>query len=402
MPSLSLPGEEATVEEASGHDAVRLFVERSQLASSEFALTPDNVNAVVRICRHLDGIPLALELAAARTRSLSPSEIVVRLGERFRLLTAADRHAEGRQRTLLSTIEWSYDLLSPDERLLFRRLGVFAADFALASAEQVCSGAGIDDFDVADLLLALVDKSMVATNSAGDGTTRYLMLETLREYARGLLDDAGERDPLQQRHGEYYARFAGELRAQQRAGDLGGALARLDQDEAEFRAALRHTLEARQLTTAGVLIGGLGYLWYATGQHREGLQWCDELFALEPDLSDEVLADALHGWASLLGVMGSPDRSIVALEREVAIRRRLGDPERLGAALNNLGDYLFEVGRHDDAELALSEAIVAFRGIGSYGLSLALSTLASGRFNRGRLEDAEHDFLEALAEARPC
>ncbi len=400
VPSLSLPDADATVEEAYSHDAVRLFAERSQLASAEFAVTPDNVKAVVSICRRLDGIPLALELAAARTRSLSPAEILDRLGERFRLLTAADRNAEGRQRTLLSTIEWSHDLLAPDERLLFRRLGVFAAGFSLAAAEQICSGDGIDDFVVTDLLMALVDKSMVTTDSARDGTTRYILLETLREFARRQLDDAGERDVLAQRHAEHYADLAAQLQAQQRAGDLGGALARLDQDEADFRASLHYTVDARQLTTAGRLVGGLGYLWYAAGQHREGLQWCDDLFALDPDLADQVLADALHSQGSLLGVMGHPDRAVEALERQVEIRRRLSDRERLGAALNNLGDWYFELGRNDDAERVLAEAIVELRSAGGYGVSLSLGTLASGRFNQGQYDQAARDYADSLAEAR--
>lgn len=400
VPSLSLPDVNATPAEACRHDAVRLFVERSQLASSEFAVTADNVEAVVSICRRLDGIPLALELAAARTRSLSPAQILDRLDERFRLLTAADRNAEGRQRTLLSTIEWSHDLLGDDERLLFRRLGVFAASFALASVEQVCSGEGIDEYDVTDLMTALVDKSMVATDFARDGTTRYVLLETLREFARHRLDDAGERELLQQRHAEHYAELAAQLQAQQRRGDLGGALIRLDQDEADYRAALRRTLDARQLATTGRLVGGLGFLWYSSGRHREGLQWCDDLFALDPDLSDQVLADALHSYGSLLGVMGHTGRAIDALERQVEIRRRLNDRERLGAALNNLGDWYFERGRYEDGERALAEAIVELRSAGTYGVSLALGTLASGRFNQGHFELAERDYREALAEAR--
>jgi predicted ATPase/class 3 adenylate cyclase len=400
VPSLSLPDEDATVEEAYHHDAVRLFAERSQLASSDFAVSQDNVAAVVSICRRLDGIPLALELAAARTRSLSPAQILDRLDERFRLLTGADRNAEGRQRTLLSTIEWSHDLLGADERMLFRRLGVFASGFALASVEQICTGEEIDEYDVTDLLTALVDKSMVATDSARDGTTRYVLLETLREFAKRQLDDAGERDMFEQRHAEYYADLAAQLQAQQRSGDLGGALIGLDQDEADFRASLRRSLDARHLTTAARLVGRLGYLWYAAGQHREGLQWCDDLFALSPELSDQVLADALHSHASLLGVMGHADLAVDALERQVEIRRRLGDRERLGAALNNLGDWYFDLGRAGDAERVLAEAISELRSVGSFALSLSVGTLAAGRLVQGRYEQALLDFTEALEEAR--
>ncbi len=400
VPSLSLPGENATVEEAHRHDSVRLFTERSQLASSGFAVTLDNVAAVVSICRRLDGIPLALELAAARTRSLSPGQILDRLSERFALLTTAERNAEGRQRTLLSTIEWSYDLLGSDEQLLFGRLGVFAAAFSLSDAEYVCSGTGIHEFEVTDLVLALVDKSMVATDSAPDGTTRYLLLETLREYARRQLDQAGGRDEMDRRHAEHYADLAEQLKRQQRSGDLGGALQRFEQDVAEFRASLGYAIGARCLVTAGRLVGGLGFLWYSTGQHREGLRWCEDLFALEPELDDHVLADALHSSGSLLGVTGHADRAIGSLEREVEIRRRMGDPERLGAALNNLGDWYFEEGRFDDGERALAQAIDELRVSGTYAVSLALGTLAAGLNKQGRHAEAEHFYREALDEAR--
>jgi tetratricopeptide (TPR) repeat protein len=290
--------------------------------------------------------------------------------------------------------------LGPEEQLLFRRLGVFAASFPLPSAEKVCTGEGVDEYDVVDLLTALVDKSMVATDSARDGTTRYTMLESLREFARRQLDDASERDVLARRHAEHFADLAGQLQAQQRDGDLGGALARLDQDEADFRSSLRRTLDAGELTTAGRLVGGLGYLWYAAGQHREGLQWCDDLFALDSDLADEVLADALHSHASLLGVMGHADRAVEALERQVEIRRRSGDRQRLGAALNNLGDWYSELGWYDDAERVLLEAIVELRSAGSYGVSLSLSTLADGRFNQGQYDQAARDYRESLEEAR--
>lgn len=399
VPSLSLPEADATVEESLRHDAVRLFVERAKLVATSFELTGENRAAVVDICRRLDGIPLAIELAAARTRSLAPGQILDRLSERFRLLTTSDRAAVGRQRTLLGTIEWSHDLLHDDERRLFRRLGVFAADFALASAESVCAGDGLDEFDVTDLLVALVDKSMVSTESDDEGATRYVLLETLREFARARLRDAGEDGALDRRHAEHFAGRAEALQAQQRAGDLGGALRRLDRDEAEFRAALHHTLHSEQLTLTGRLVSGLGYLWYAGGQHREGLQWCDDLFGLDPVLPDEIRAGALHSYGSLLAVMGRITEGIGVLDEQVAIRRKLGDPLRLGAALNNLGDLLNDVGEYVAAEAPLAEAIDCLRGAGE-SASLALSTLGSGRFQRGIHTHAEADYREALAEAR--
>jgi len=399
VPSLSLPGSGATVEESLGHDAVRLFVERAQLVSTGFALTDDNLAPVVDICRRLDGIPLALELAAARTRSLSPSQILDRLSERFRLLTASDRTAVGRQSTLLGTIEWSHDLLGEDERRLLRRLGVFASHFSLASAESVCAGDDLDEFDITDLLVALVDKSMVATESDGDGTTRYVLLETLREFARSRLRSAGEDAALDRRHADHFADVAEELLAQQRSGDVGGALRRLDQDEAEFRAALHHTLETGQVVLTGRLVGGLGYLWYAAGLHREGLQWCDDLFAHDPDLPDDVRAGALHSHGLLLSVTGRTHEGVEVLTEQVAIRRRLGDPLRLAAALNNLGNLLNDMGDYDGAEAPLAEAIDCYRSC-DQSASLSLSSLGWGRMHRGHYDEAERNCRDALAEAR--
>jgi tetratricopeptide (TPR) repeat protein len=400
VPSLSLPDVDATVEEAYRHDAVRLFAERSQLASSEFVVTPDNVEAVVSICRRLDGIPLALELAAARTRSLSPAQILDRLDERFRLLTAADRNAEGRQRTLLSTIEWSHDLLgltsrcssvgsacSPRASRSRRRSTSAAVTGSTSTTSPTCSWRSSTSRWSPPTRLATArpdtscsrrfESSLVvsSTRPASAIVSRSDTPSTMPSWQHSCRPSSAPATS-----GE---RWPGSTRTKPTS-------------ERHFA----HTLGARQLTTAGRLVGGLGYLWYAAGQHREGLQWCDDLFALEPDLSDQVLADALHSQGSLLGVMGDPDRAIAALERQVEIRRRLNDPERLGAALNNLGDWYFETGRYEDGERALAEAIAELRKTGTYGVSLAIGTLASGRFNQGRYDEAARDFAESLEEAR--
>jgi predicted ATPase/class 3 adenylate cyclase len=402
VPSLSVPTATVSPEESLAFDGVRLFVERAQLAVPGFSVGERNVDDIISICRRLDGIPLAIELAAARTRSMSPAQIVSRLTERFRLLTATNRHASRRQETLLSTIEWSHDLLSPDERVLFRRLGVFAADFELVSAEQICVGGEVDELDVLELMGALVDKSMVATDSAGDGTTRFRLLETLREFARRELANAEERERVEHLHAEYFAGQAERLQTLYRQGQLAAAMVELDRDEAEFRAALRTSLaEPADLGTVARLVGGLGYLWYAGGQHREALQWCDALFAADPELSDELRAGALHSYASILSVNGQSRKGIDILEQQIEIRRRLGDRFRLGAALNNLGNLLHDVGDYQAAEPVLDEAIECLRQAGEPGpASLALSTLGNGRLMAGDFAGAEQSFRTALGEAR--
>jgi predicted ATPase/class 3 adenylate cyclase len=397
VPSLSMPPPGSDVERSLGYDAIGLFVDRAQLADPGFELDPSNLDDVVSICRRLDGIPLALELAAARVRSMSPEQIASRLGERFRLLTGTDRSSDDRQQTLLSTIDWSHDLLHERERVVFRRLGVFSSDFSMEAAERICADESIFEFDVVDLLTALVDKSMVSTTSGRSGT-RYQLLESIRTYALGHLEQAGERTAISAHHAAHFADLAAMLQRRQRSGELASALAVLDEEEDNFRAALRFSIDTTDAVMAARLVDALGYLWYTGGVRREGLEWCEALFALPDELPDELRAGALHSYALMLSGTGDPDLGIEALREQVTIRRRLDDPIRLAAALNNLGNLLYDIGEIDAAEVALSEAIDAQRD-GGEPPTLMLCSLASGEMHAGR-PGAEDHFREALAEAR--
>lgn len=401
VPSLTLPDLDVDPGAAMACDAIRLFVDRARLADHAFEVTDANVRDVVSICRHLDGIPLALELAAARLRSMSPAQIVQRLGQRFKLLTGADRTATPRQETLLSTIEWSHDLLDDAERTLFRRLGVFADDFPLEAAEGTCAGGDLDELDVLDLLAALVDKSMVATGQGTDATTRYHLLESIREFAASRLDAAAETETLRERHAEHFARSAETLQAMQRAGELAEALRLLDADEAEYRSALRFTTDTRRHELAGRIVGGLGYLWYAAGLYREGCDWCRALLDDDPDLSDDIRAGVLHSYASVLSGDGHSDLGIEAAVEQVAIRRRLGDPARLAAALNNLGTFMVDVGDVEASGAVFDEAAELYGELGkSAELALVYCSLAYGQMVRGNCGESEATYREALAHAR--
>jgi predicted ATPase/class 3 adenylate cyclase len=208
--SLETPKAETDVAHAAGVAAVRLFVDRARLVRPDFSLGDENVAAVVELCRRLDGIPLALELAAARVRSLSPAQIAERLDERFRLLTGGKRSAVERHQTLRSTVDWSYELLDEAARRVFDRLGVFAGGFTLDAAEAVAADAEVDAIEVVDLLDELVSKSMVvAEDVAGD--VRYRLLETLRQYARERLDERGDADSVRRRHAEFFAGSIAEM-----------------------------------------------------------------------------------------------------------------------------------------------------------------------------------------------
>ena len=203
--SLPLPDPAA---DAEGADAVRLFIERARGAEPDFRLDADDLNVVAEICRRLDGIPLAIELAAARVVSMSPAEIAGLLDERFRLLTGGRRTAVERHQTLRATVDWSYSLLQPTERAVFDRLGVFPASFDAAAARAVTQGDGVEDWDVRDALTGLVNKSMINTASGATRTTRYQLLETMRQYSRERLDQTGDADHRRRAHAEYYAQLA--------------------------------------------------------------------------------------------------------------------------------------------------------------------------------------------------
>jgi predicted ATPase len=198
----------ASVDEITASAAARLFTERAQAVAPAFGVDSSNASAVAEICRRLDGIPLAIELAAARVTSMSPTEIAALLDERFRLLTGGRRTAVERHQTLRATVDWSYSLLHPSERLVFNRLGVFAGSFDALAASAVVAGDGIERWDVVEAIASLVGKSMVSTEKTAEDTTRYSMLETLRQYARERLDERGDADAWRRRHAEHYAAFA--------------------------------------------------------------------------------------------------------------------------------------------------------------------------------------------------
>ena len=208
VPSLGVPAVDAAGDDLMDADAVRLFADRAGAARSDFALTDRNIGEVAVLCRRLDGIPLAIELAAARVRSMSVEDLVSRLDQRFKLLTQGSRAALERHQTLRNTIDWSYDLLDPTERQALNAMSVFAGTCDLEAAEAVLSGLELDALDVADVLGQLVDKSLVVADDSGDGGVRYRLLETIRQYAREQLQASGDTAAVRRRHAEHYVAVA--------------------------------------------------------------------------------------------------------------------------------------------------------------------------------------------------
>ena len=378
--------------------AARLFVDRARAVDAGFKLDESNASAVSAICRRLDGIPLAIELAAARVGVLGPQQIADRLDVRFNLLGGGTRDAAPRHRTLRATMDWSYDLLSKEEQALLRRESVFAGAFDLEAVEHVAiAPPSIEPVDVLDLQAALVDKSFVTTESAGP-KSRYRLLESVRAYGRERFRESGEEDDAGTQHALHHVTLAKQLLDRQRAGDAQGALQGLDRHEDDFRAALRFLLDRDETEPAAEIIAALGFLWYLTGAFREGVDWCRELFDQDLELPDPVLAGVFHVSATLLGSWVHPAEGLEMIEREVEIRRRIGDDARLAPALNNLGNLLSDLGRSSEAEVALREAISSFGALGD-SAALSYCTLGSLAFDDGRLEEATKLYATACAEA---
>ena len=356
LPTLSLPDPTASAEMMRSSEAVQLFVERAQRQQPDFGLTIDRAPAVAQLCIHLDGIPLALELAAARIRSLSIEQINARLDHRFRLLTSGTRTALPRQQTLRATLDWSFDLLAEQERTVLRRLAIFPGGFTLEAASSVVSDEMNDEYAVIDLLSQLVARSLVVadTNDAG---ARYRLLETTRAYALEKLAEADETDAVKRRHAQYFrdlfARAPDDWLRMSDADWHDAYLPELD----NVRAALDWALGAGGEPAIGIaLAGASGAVWLELALRSEGRQRLDAAIArVGPQTS---VADQARLWLALglLWSTAAPAQAVAALERAIELYRRLRDASRLGYALVRLGRMWVFMGRFEHAEPLLAEA----------------------------------------------
>jgi len=297
VPPLSLPDLRRLpdIESLPSYESARLFMERAAAVRPAFALTEHNAPAVAHICYRLDGIPLAIELAAARTKVLSVEEISERLDYSFELLTSGGRTAMPRQRTLYATMDWSYELLLDEERALFRRLSVFSGGFALGAAESVCAGEDLVRGQVLVLLSRLVDKSLVAMREVG-GETRYRLLETVRQYGKEKLDESGEEDEVGRRHAGYCVGIAEE--AEQKLGEPNQArwLVWLEAEHDNIRAALSFSLGEGGEAGEGVrLAAAMWPFWFARGYLSEGRRWLESAVSRTAPAGTLSRAKALNG-----------------------------------------------------------------------------------------------------------
>jgi predicted ATPase/DNA-binding NarL/FixJ family response regulator len=389
-----------------GYDAIRLFAERASAAASGFAIGPGNIASVAAICRALDGLPLAIELAAAWIRVLSVEQIAARLDRRLALLTSTDRTVPARQQTLRATFDWSYDLLTEPERILLRRLSGLAGCL-LDMAEQVCADDELPAANILDLLSTLADKSLVEVETEALGQARYRLLETVREYARGWLEQTGEEELIERRKREY------TLTETERASLIGMAkvtapwsarvdvFRRIDLEAANLREVLDGCLADGDAATGLRICSAIVPVWLVRGTFAEGAGWFDGLLGL-PDsqtLPPAVRGPALVARSQLALAMGSDDTGLLATGLELCWEA--GDNFWVASALNLLTEMALHSGQPAEAATWVAEALEVARSSGDrWNEGYALGTMASAAAGRGNLHEAQRLGEEALAVMR--
>jgi predicted ATPase/class 3 adenylate cyclase len=428
-PPLSLPARrtpgvasgavDADLAELAQYAAVALFIERAQAVNRQFALTSANALAIAEICARLDGLPLAIELAAARTRLLSPQALLARLSSRLALLTGGARDLPERQQTLRNTIAWSYDLLAPAEQALFRRLAVFAGGCTVDAAEAVCvapegtNRLAVEVLDGADSLAA--QSLLRQIEGSEDGEPRFQMLETIREYGLEQLRASGEAEALRQSHLTYFLSLAERAEQGFHSPEEGRWLTALEREHDNFGAALGWARERAEAATVGLrLAGALAYYWFRRGYLTEGREWLEGLLALagygreggQAAIQDQmtpapVLARALYGAGDLAVWQGDYPHAMIHLEQCLALAREVGDVGLAVDALNRLGitSYLGDDPR--PATQRWEEGLALARALGDPSrLAGPLNNLGEAAYFQGDLERAASYYEEALASVR--
>ena len=409
VPPLSVapPGADSTVsEDPHRYEAVQLFADRAAASRPGFTLGPDNVPAVTAICRALDGMPLAIELAAARVRALSVEQISARLDDRFGLLTAGDRSAAPRQRTLRAAIEWSYELLTAPERTLFQRLSVFTG-WSLEMAEQVCSDEDIPAADVLGLTAALVDKSLVVLDPELLGQARYRMLDTIREYAAMRLAQAGESAAVRLRLRDYTLRTAeqnlmiGMARVSAPWATRVDVFRRYDVDAGNVARVLNWCLEAGDAEAGLRICAAVSPCWIVWGTFGESGEWLRSLLALDMTAVPAWVQGAAMVVRAQLALANDPAAASSLATDGLKLCREADDGYWTALALNLLSEIALNTGRLEEAEASSDEALSIAQAAGDgWNEGYALGTRAAIAGRRGKLREAEQLVTASVAVMR--
>lgn len=398
VPSLTFPDFTTLppVDQLIQYEAIQLFVARAVSCQPGFELTEANVNSVAQIVRHLDGIPLAIELAAARMKLLSVEQIAQRLGDRFRLLTGGSRTALPRHQTLRAAIDWSYELLSEAERTVLRRLAVFAGGFTLEAVEAICAGDGVEADWTLDLVMHLVDKSLVLV-VATDGEARYKMLETIREYSRGKLFESGEDAAVRRRYLDWYRDFVKSAETELRGPQQLLWLGRLDAEHDNLRAALDASLSAETAESGLHLAGALHHFWVLRGYLSEGRDWLEGILTWSNGASKLARSQALYGAGVLAFHQGDYARSTALCEESLALCKECGIEPGIALTLTALGNVARSQGDYARASRLFEESLALWREVGDkWGLANVLTQFGTVARSQGDYARARGLFEESL------
>jgi len=413
VPPLEIPvsaeGERAAelseLSDLAQNPSVALFIERARAIRPTFAVTRENLPIIAQICARLDGLPLAIELAAARTRLLSPQAMAPLLSSRLALLTDGPRDLPARQRTLRDAIGWSYDLLAPEEQALFRRLTLFARGFTLDAALSLNAALdGTLPTAYLDRIASLVDKSLLRQSEDEEGESRFGMLETIREYGMEQLSASGELSQAQEAHATYYADLAEQAERELTGADQRAWLDRLERDHANMRVALRWARDSQNTLLALRLAAALWRFWYVHGYLSEGRSWLASLLEQSAQVTARgnsallaARARALAGAATLASTQGDVRETQRLGKESLALCRATGDREGLAIALTILGFLAVQQARLDQAAALAEEALAISRELGDqWILARALSCLGQTAYFQMDYERAETYFEECL------
>jgi predicted ATPase/DNA-binding CsgD family transcriptional regulator len=405
VPSLSVPEQgrrTLSSEELEAYESVRLFVERARGRDPSFSLSPHNALAVAEICKRLEGIPLAIELAAARVGTLSVDQIFQRLTDSLKLLRGGSKRQMAKQRTLRGALDWSYELLFEDEKKLFGCLSVFAGGWTLEAAEAVGVGGSIEEGEVLDVLSGLVDKSLVVARGSDEGGVRYRMLEPVRQYALEKLKDSGEVEAAKRTHADYFLALAEEAEPELFGPREAEFFDRLEVEHDNFRAALSWTIERGETETALRLAAALWMFWFARGYNGEGQRWLEQALIKDGQASVTARAKALEALAWLADVQDDMDKVEAAAEEGLRLSEEAGIGGSLAASLTNvLGDVAMTRGDYERAKELLEESLALYQKVGDRRfVPRVLAFLGNVSLEQEHYEQAKGLFEESLALGR--
>jgi predicted ATPase/serine/threonine protein kinase len=403
VPPLALPDLRhlLTVETLSQNAAVQLFIQRALAAKPNFALTEENARAVVEICTRLDGLPLAIELAARRIKLLSPQAMLPRLESRLKLLTGGARDVPERQQTMRGAIAWSYDLLNEEEKKLLRRLSVFVGGFTLEAVEAIGDATGDLELHVLNAVESLMNKSLLHHTEPAQDEPRFAMLDTIRDFGREQLEASGEAIDIRRQHANFFLTLAERAEPELRGPGQVAWLERLEGEHGNLRDALQWSLEEGTAETAARISNALWQFWRMHGHLSEGRRWLDEVLRKSSKLPSAVRATTLNEAGDLASLQGDYAQAADLLEESLTLQRELEDKQGIGIVLWHLGRLMNEQNEYARATECLKEALVLLREEGDkWNVAMSLLILGTVALSQGDHKQATTLYEESLAMHR--